>query len=87
MKKVFNLTAIFLLFFAAAFSQNVPQGMKYQAVARTLSGNVIANQEISLKISLVNSGKSAAVYYSEVHTVTTNQLGLFTLVIGEGRIL
>ena len=85
MKKVFNLTAIFLLFFATAFSQNVPQGMKYQAVARTLSGNVIANQEIALKISLVNSGKSAAVYYSEVHTVTTNQLGLFSLVIGAGK--
>ncbi len=85
MKKAFNLTAIFLLFFATAFSQKVPQGMKYQAVARTLTGNVIANQEIALKISLVNSGKTSAVYYSEVHTVTTNQLGLFSLVIGEGK--
>lgn len=86
MKKTLQLTVLYLLLCAATYAQNVPQGMKYQAVARSLSGNIIANQEISLRISLLTNDKSATVHYSEVHTVITNQLGLFTLVIGEGKI-
>ena len=85
MKKVLQFTMIFLLMFSAAVAQNVPQGMQYQAVARDLSGNILANQEISLKISLVGSGKSVLPYYTEMHKVTTNQLGLFALVIGAGK--
>lgn len=84
MKKRLHLTVVALLFFVFAFAQSVPQGMKYQAVARNLQGEVIANQEISLRISLVTNGKSN-IYYSEVHKITTNELGLFTLVIGEGK--
>jgi len=85
MKKATLLALFFLLLFSSAFAQNVPQGMKYQAVARDLAGNILANQQITLKISLVNADKSPVVFYSEVHTATTSPLGLFTLVIGEGQ--
>jgi hypothetical protein len=34
------------------YAQSVPQGMKYQAVARSLSGEVMANQAIAIKIAL-----------------------------------
>ena len=86
MKKVTLLLVLIILTFAGTYAQGVPQGMKYQAVARNLIGSVIANQEISLKISLLTEGTHASVYYTEVHTVTTNQLGLFTLVVGEGKV-
>ncbi len=68
------------------YSQAVPKGMNYQAVARDLKGNVMANQDIDLKIELTSlqSGREV-IYYSEIHKVTTNQLGLFTLIIGEGK--
>lgn len=86
MKKIFLLTALSFSLMIS-FAQHVPQGMKYQAVARNLSGDIIANQPISLKINLVTEqGNSSTVYYSEIHNVTTNQLGLFTLTIGEGEV-
>jgi hypothetical protein len=86
MKKIFLLT-ILSFGILVSFAQHVPQGMKYQAVARDLNGNVIANQQISLKINLVTEqGSSSTIYYSEIHKVTTNQLGLFTLTIGEGDV-
>lgn len=69
-------------------AQTVPRGMKYQAVARNLSGEILANQKNTLKIDLltVNSGRGAGkTFYSETHEVTTDMLGLFTLVIGEGK--
>ena len=86
MKKILLLT-ILSFGILVSFAQHVPQGMKYQAVARDLNGNVIANQQISLKINLVTEqGSSSTIYYSEIHNVTTNQLGLFTLTIGEGDV-
>lgn len=86
MKKVFFLLSI--LFCAViSFAQHVPQGMKYQAVARNLSGNVLSGQSITLKINLLTQdAKGSVIYYSESHAVTTNQVGLFTLTIGEGKI-
>ncbi|GEO11767.1 hypothetical protein [Segetibacter aerophilus] len=86
MKKVSVLLVLVILFGAGTYAQSVPQGMKYQAVARNLAGGVIASQEISLKISLLSKGSNPSVYYTEVHTVTTNQLGLFNLVVGGGKV-
>jgi len=66
-------------------AQQVPQGMKYQAVARNMKGEILADEQIVLRISLTGDQKnSSIVYYSELHNVKTNELGLFTLVIGEG---
>ncbi|MEP7267358.1 MAG: hypothetical protein ABI844_06985 [Saprospiraceae bacterium] len=68
-------------------SQNIPQGMNYQAVARDLKGEVMANENLVLKINLFTTHDSLrSIYYSEIHTITTNELGLFSLIIGEGVI-
>ena len=81
----------FLFLFIVAISslaqaQQVPQGMKYQAVARSLSGEVLPNQPVTLKISLKSNGSGLQkTHYSETHTVTTNALGLFDLTIGSGK--
>lgn len=86
MKKIFFLS-VMLLCMIFSFAQHVPQGMKYQAVARNLAGNVLANQSITLKINLLTQDNTkTTIYYSETHAVTTNQVGLFTLTIGEGKI-
>ena len=86
MKKIYAIAA-FVLLTTLAFAQRVPQGMKYQAVARDLKGQVLADQTLTLRINLISgSTKAALVHYSETHEVTTNQFGLFTLVVGEGKI-
>ena len=85
MKKLILLHVFALFLFSAAFAQSVPRGMKYQAVARDAKGQILANQNISLKITLLSEANgNASNYYSEVHNVITNELGLFSLVIGEG---
>lgn len=71
----------------ALLAQSVPQGMKYQAVARDLSGKVLANQEINLKITLYSEIDRKKVEYSEQHSLKSNEVGLFDLVIGEGESL
>jgi len=84
MKKLF--TTLFITFLAlAAIAQSVPQGMKYQAVARDHQGQILADQEINLRIDLVLDGKAKDKVYTETHQVTTNELGLFAITIGQGR--
>ena len=48
---ILTLLMIFLMM-PLIFAQSDQQGMKYQAVARDLSGNQLANQKISLQINL-----------------------------------
>ena len=90
MKKYYYLFLLFFIFSIASFAQepSAPMGMKYQAVARDLKGNVLSDQKITLKITLAGTNNQAWTnYYSETHVVQTSQLGLFTLVVGDGTVV
>ncbi len=84
MKKIITLLTV-MIFSLALLAQQIPQGMKYQAVARNLKGEILSDEQIVLRISLTSQQNNTAVtHYSEIHNVKTNELGLFNLVIGEG---
>jgi hypothetical protein len=86
MKNIYLILTFCFLSSASLLAQQVPQGMKYQAVARNLKGEILVSEQIVLKITLSSHDNGNTVnYYSEIHTVKTNELGLFTLVIGEGK--
>jgi hypothetical protein len=59
--------------------------MNYQAVARDAFGKLLAKQPIALKISFSTNNGGVKSHYSEIHQVITDELGLFSLVIGEGK--
>ncbi|OYU82748.1 MAG: hypothetical protein CFE24_14325 [Flavobacterium sp. BFFFF2] len=58
--------------------------MSYQSVVRNASNQILANQSIGVKISIVEGSITGTVVYSEAHTTTTNASGLFTLEAGGG---
>jgi hypothetical protein len=58
--------------------------ISYQAVALDLSGKVLANSDLTIRTSFTSKDGTSNVYFSEIHQVTTNDLGLFQLVIGDG---
>lgn len=80
-----TLSIIFSLSVFVLGQTVVPQGMNYQAVARDAVGQVMANQDISMKISLLAGSADGKTVYTEYHQVTTNNIGLFSLTIGEGK--
>ena len=61
-----------------------PQGINYQAVAYDANGFEIANQEISIRLGILLETADAESSYTETHQITTNDFGLFSLVISEG---
>ena len=85
MKKYLIFFTFLCLFSSLLTAQNVPLGMKYQAVARDAKGEILVEKEISLQIKLLSTAENKD-FYSEIHTVTTNKMGLFSLTIGQGVI-
>ena len=80
MKKILLTFAVF--FVALLSMAQSPNLMNYQGVARNAAGNVLPNQSISLKLSILNSTPTGPVVYSETRTMLTNAFGLFNVVVG-----
>jgi hypothetical protein len=79
--KKFTLTVTLMMAITIVISQ--PSAFKYQTVVRDASGEIMANQAVSFKISILQGSSSGTNIYTETHTTTTNQFGLVTLNIGE----
>jgi len=78
-------TLIFAICAFAAVAQ-VPQKFNYQAVARSIQGAVLPNQNMKIRASILDGSANSISQYSETHSATTNQLGLFNLAIGGGMV-
>ena len=83
MKYIF--LAIGLLMSSIGLFAQAPQAFKYQAVARDNSGNLIANQSVGFRISILQNSPTGSPVYSETHTVASNNLGLVNLDLGAGN--
>ena len=83
MKKIL-LILVSVLLCAITFAQNVPQGINYQAIARDTVGAELTNNILIVQFSLISDTSSSAVSWQETHSVTTNDYGLFSAIIGQG---
>jgi hypothetical protein len=61
-----------------------PLSFKYQAVIRDTSAVLIANQSVSLRISIHEVNPGGEIAFQETHDVITNQFGMVNLMIGQG---
>lgn len=75
------ITGILFNIYLIAFAQ-IPTTMSYEAVARDDKGFPIANKDIVIEISLRTGSKTGPIQWQEVHYVTTNSFGLFSIEIG-----
>ena len=61
-----------------------PYAFNYQGLAQDGEGKVLANRDITLRISLVESFDEGTIVFVEEFDVKTTAQGLFSLRIGEG---
>lgn len=64
-----------------------PQGFTYQAVVRADDGQAVANSQVTVRIGLVQGNALGVEQYAELHQPTTDDAGLFTIVVGQGTAL
>ncbi len=92
MKKI--IVALFLGLTASLYSQTIPQGVNYQAIALDEDGQAIPGvdivgrpidgAEIGVRISILENSAGGQEVYQETHDVLTDLYGMFNLVIGDG---
>jgi hypothetical protein len=63
------------------FSQ-APNTLKYQAILRDASGNLISSQSKTVIIAILQGSSTGTVAFSETHSTSTSAQGLITLDIG-----
>jgi hypothetical protein len=80
MKSICILILI-LLSVSTTFCQ-APNGFNYQAVLRNASGEVRANTDIIVDVSILQGSTSGDIVYNETQNTTTSSTGLINIVIG-----
>ncbi len=84
--KHIQISLISFIFLLSTFylSAQVPQKLNYQGIARDTKGNPLAQQRMTLKLTVLPTADATEGEYEEIQTVTTNEFGLYTLQIGSG---
>ena len=96
MKKIFLLLLTTITSFSL-FAQNLPQGIAYQAVAVKEGPYSVAgenpqaiywsNKDIKVRFTILDQYPNPMDTYQEFHTVTTDDYGVFNLIIGQGTVI
>ena len=79
-------TLCFLLLTLVTQAQTPPNAFNYSAVARNASGEALKQKSIGIQASIIKTTSTGEVQYKENHVVTTDDFGLFNLVIGAGAV-
>ncbi|MEZ4893726.1 MAG: hypothetical protein R2778_12020 [Saprospiraceae bacterium] len=87
MKPIYNLLLLLFCLFLeqTLFSQSIPQGMRYQAVARDLNGNPLQSRNISLLLGIRADDPGGKLVYEEIIQAQTDVGGQFAVTLGSGR--
>ncbi len=81
MKKI-SLILIAILFAITGILAQTPNEFKYQAIIRNVDGTVMANESVTVDISILQGSATGSSVFTESHTVTTSPQGLINLNIG-----
>lgn len=84
--KLLSLNILLVLLSFAYAAAQVPQAFSYQAIARDSDGELISNQNISVKIGIREGSAAGTIIYEETHSSTTSEIGIFSIKIGNGSV-
>ena len=82
MKRIFTLLALTAL--TLSILAQSPDLMSYQAVLRDAEDHLLINQAVAVQISILQGAPNGTAVYTEVHSLSTNDNGLISLMIGDG---
>jgi hypothetical protein len=86
----FHLLLICFFCITQSVTAQNKKGIHFQGIARLTNGNIMANKQITLRISILQDTNESSIVYQEIKSITTNVLGLFYTNIGveeEGKII
>jgi hypothetical protein len=78
------ITTLFTLITIINSAQSF-DGFSYQALLRDANNASVANENVSMRISIIPNSQNDASIYTEEHTASTNENGLLSITIGKGN--
>jgi hypothetical protein len=78
---------LILLTSGIVWAQTIPQKFPYQAVIRDGANQVLNNQSVGVRLSILQGSETGNVVYAETHTGSTNANGLISLQVGGGSVV
>ncbi len=84
MKTLYSILLLMLIS-SLAYSQ-APEAFNYQAVIRNGSGDILANSQVAVQLSLLQDSEAGTAVYVERFNPTTNNFGLIALKLGMGNV-
>lgn len=86
MKHLLNLIFISIISIVHLHAQVPPQAFNYSGVARDVASVPIANTTIGIQFNILKNSATGASQYIENHVATTDDFGLFNLIVGSGAV-
>ncbi|WP_103068152.1 hypothetical protein [Aquimarina sediminis] len=84
MKRIITLLLCLLSIPLSSLAQDSSKRISYQAIIRDVSNTVLANTDVGVQITILQSSATGSSIYSETQNVTTNINGLANIIIGSG---
>ena len=84
MKRLFLSLVAAIVVATAMYAQNSGLGFNYQAVVRNADGILLANQDVTLRISLYPGQTATTPTWVETHKAHTDVSGCFGITVGKG---
>lgn len=85
MKKITSF--LFSLIIVVNLYGQAPEKFSFQSVVRNSANQLVSNQQIGVKISILQGSSTGSIVYSESHIALSNSQGLISLQIGTGSII
>ena len=82
MKKFLSLILVAFAGIITLFAQ--PQKMTYQAVVRNGNNELVVNNSVGIRVTIVEDVPNGPIIYRETHVAQTNANGLVSVIIGTG---
>jgi len=84
MKKQIVLIIILIVMSCENIFSQVPESINYQAVLRNNTGELLNNQNVTIRISIIEGSAGGTVVYREQQSKITNNFGVVEIQIGNG---
>lgn len=79
------IISLFVIFITGtANGQTFPEGLPYQAQVFSSSGTMLASSTIGVRFNIRSGSLTGPIEWQEDHVVSTNEVGHFEVIIGEG---
>jgi hypothetical protein len=78
------LAGLLIYFFPWNLYAQSPEKFSYQAIIRNTVNNLVTNQPVGMRLSILQGSAAGASVFTETHSAVTDQNGLVTVEVGAG---